>query len=487
MRAAPLACLAAATAAVLAAAPPARAGDAAAGRALGAHLPAVEAVAARVDVTDPEGAQALYDAARDMEEALRRAAPVSAACRPRHAAGLAYARARVRQAEAMDRPVPRSAAPAARAARAAHARLAGAGGRCAGAGRGAPQAGTLAPGGGEATFGAVAAAGLPASARRARVLVDGAPVAAVPVRAGRARARLRVAPGHHDLRLEARDARGRVVVRLRADGVVMLPPSAGRAAGRVVTDAAAARRLHALATGAPGVVALWGQHLGSGRAAGAGADARFPAASTVKLGLLVAAARAGIERRGLGHDARQIARWSSNLATNRMLARLGGSRAGGAALAQATLARMGASRSTFPGGYIAGTALGTPPAVSARVTTARDLARVLSVLHGAAVGDPAARRATGLGPRAARTLIGMLAAAEQTGDNRSLVRAGLPAGTVVAEKKGWLRAAHHGAALVYAADGPRVVVVLTWAPGGAPLARARGLGAGTLEVTLGLR
>jgi beta-lactamase class A len=174
-----------------------------------------------------------------------------------------------------------------------------------------------------------------------------------------------------------------------------------------------------------------------------------------------------------------MATWSSNLATNRLLERLGDG------AAREGLAALGMRSSTFPGGYIVGTELqpalpaggapDPPPPVSDRVTTARDLARGLYALHVAAAGSAAARRETGLTSRSARLALGLLLASEQAGDNRSLVAGALPPGTPVAQKNGWLRAARHGAALIYDAAAPRIVVVLTYRASGASRARAAAL------------
>jgi beta-lactamase class A len=174
-----------------------------------------------------------------------------------------------------------------------------------------------------------------------------------------------------------------------------------------------------------------------------------------------------------------MATWSSNLATNRLLDRLG------EGVAREGLARLGMRSSTFPGGFIVGTELqpalpaggapDPPPAVSRRVTTARDLARGLYALHAAAAGRAAAGRETGLTARSARLALGLLLASEQDGDNRSLVAGALAPGTPVAQKNGWLRAARHGAALVYDAAGPRIVVVLTYRASGVSRAQAAAL------------
>ena len=64
--------------------------------------PAAEALGARA--TTGESAQDAYDAARDLQEAVRRAAPVSAACRPLAGALARAAAGRVLQTEGIDRP-----------------------------------------------------------------------------------------------------------------------------------------------------------------------------------------------------------------------------------------------------------------------------------------------------------------------------------------------------------------------------------------------
>jgi hypothetical protein len=53
----------------------------------------------------------------------------------------------------------------------------------------------------------------------------------------------------------------------------------------------------------------------------------------------------------------------------------------------------------------------------------------------------------------------------------------VPRGTPVAQKNGWLRAARHGAALVYGPGGPRIVVLMAYRSGGLTRARAAALGA----------
>jgi hypothetical protein len=242
-----------------------------------------------------------------------------------------------------------------------------------------------------------------------------------------------------------------------------LPPLVAAAPVRA-TDARLAARFAALGSGFPGYAAIWTHDLRTGRVAGWNTDARFPAASTVKLGVLLAtlARLRHPERSPLDYDLRALAGWSSNLAANRLLERWG------VGAVQGALRRAGAWRSTYPQGYRVGTAradvVRQPPLVSARVTTARDLGRLLYVLHAGALGNAPALRATGLGAARSQYAIRLLLASELRGANVGLVRPFVAPGTPVAQKNGWIRDARHTAAIVYARTGPRIVVILTYAP-----------------------
>jgi hypothetical protein len=169
------------------------------------------------------------------------------------------------------------------------------------------------------------------------------------------------------------------------------------------------------------------------------------------------------DRSLLDYDLRAMTGWSSNLATNRLVARFG------ATAAQAALRRAGAHRSTFPQGYRVGTARSDvrdqPPLVSGRVTTARDLGRVLYVLHGCALGNVPALLATGLDRARCGYGLRLLMASELRGNNIGLIRPFVPPRVPVAQKNGWLHDARHTAAIVYGSGGPKIVVVLTYASG----------------------
>jgi beta-lactamase class A len=213
----------------------------------------------------------------------------------------------------------------------------------------------------------------------------------------------------------------------------------------------------------PGYAAIWVHDLFSGATASWNADARFPAASTVKLGVLLAVLQRlrRPERSTLDYELRALTAWSSNLATNLLVRRFG------TTAVQAALRRAGAYRSTFPQGYRVGTARAEvqdqPPLVSARVTTARDLGRILYVIHGCALRNAAAVRATGLDPRRCGYALRLLLGSEPRGNNVGLVRPFVSSRTPVAQKNGWLHDARHTAAIVYLPEGPKIVVVLTYA------------------------
>jgi beta-lactamase class A len=254
-----------------------------------------------------------------------------------------------------------------------------------------------------------------------------------------------------------------------------LPPGSMRARAAVVTDAGLERRLAALGRGYGGWAAFWVHDLVTGRAAGWNSDARFPAASTVKVALLAAALRAievSPERSPHWYDLRQLSGWSSNLAANRLLAWLGTERVA------AALRGLGMWSSTYPGPYRAGTARADtpkpPPLRTWRYTTARDLGRALYALQAAASGNRYQQRLTGLSRGRARLALELLLASWTAGDNAGLVKPFVGT-TPVAQKNGWISDARLTAAIVYAKSGPKIVVVLAYRPN-LPYREAQSLG-----------
>jgi beta-lactamase class A len=278
----------------------------------------------------------------------------------------------------------------------------------------------------------------------------------------------RVSTGLRPLRTELLAAGRRRVARaealdrdpgFRSAGPIAPLPGVGPGREPRRADPALARRLAAAAAGTNGAVGIWVHELGSGRYAGYAADTRFAAASTVKLGALVAALRASPspERSAWWYDVRQIGLWSSNLAANRIYARLG------SAAVEDGLRRLGMWSSTYPGPYRATTAW-RPPGPHTRVTTARDLGRALHRLHAAAHGSPAALAQLGLTRRQAVLALRVLASAQPVADNGGLLRPWL-AGATVAEKNGWLTDTRTSASIVYRGGRATIVVVEAYRPG----------------------
>jgi beta-lactamase class A len=246
-------------------------------------------------------------------------------------------------------------------------------------------------------------------------------------------------------------------------------PGIGPGVGPRRPDPALARRLAAAAATANGAVGIWVQELGSGRFAAHQADSRFAAASTVKLGALVAALAAAPrpERSRWWYDVRQIGFWSSNLAANRIAQQLGYPAVAGG------LRRLGMTSSTYPGPYRATTGY-RPPGPHTRVTTARDLGRALHRLHAAAHGNAVALNRLGLTLQQAIAALRVLASAQPVRDNAGLLRPWL-AGATVAEKNGWLSDTRTTAAIVYRGGRATIVVVELYRPG-VTAAEARRLG-----------
>ena len=442
-------------------APEARAGDAELLRAVQRELPRAERAS---------GVQAQYDSARDLEVAVGAAEPVSHGCESLRRATLAFARGRIEVAEGVDRLRDALVATGDGRAKQARSRLARLGRTCrVGTPSRRDPATELTPRSYAVSFGSVVAPFDGPSVLRANGRIVG--------RSSTGRFRPRLPAGRYDL--EVRGTRGRVA---RSTAVWLLPPSQARAHVPLAANAELRSKLAAVGTAFSGIAAFSVHDLVTGRTAGWNADARFPAASTVKLGVIVAT----IERLGTGPrvlpDLRAIAAWSSNLAANRLVSLLGGRER-----VQAALRRLGASSSSYPGPYRVGTSrsdvIRQPPVVSFRLTTAADLTRVMASLHAAATGDRSALRRSGLDVGEARLAVGMLLASERNGDNAGLLRGALPT-TPIAQKQGWISSARHTTAVVYGPRGPVAVTILLYKPN-LTLREAQAVGASVVRV-LGL-
>jgi hypothetical protein len=340
----------------------------------------------------------------------------------------------------------------------------------------------------EAFFGVVTARA-PAVATDADLFAGNRLVVSGPVAGRTARFRPTLASGRYDLRVRFRAGK-RILRRDGSRKVWLLPASARQARRERTRDAEVSAALGRLGRSFSGYAGIWAHDLRSGRTAGWNADTSFPAASTVKLGVLVAALdRFGADERSPAwREIRDVATWSSNLASNRLLVMLGGSEARGARIVQNTLHRLGATQSTFTGNYELDTVrLGdTPrplPILTHRRTTAHDLGRILFELHAAALGNGLSLRRTGLTRHEARVALGLLLSTDPRGDNAGLFRPALPRSLPLAQKQGWTTKLRHSAAIVYLPAGPLIVVVLTYRPDLRPQ-ESRALGARTIRLLL---
>jgi hypothetical protein len=279
---------------------------------------------------------------------------------------------------------------------------------------------------------------------------------------------------------------GSVVGSAVAHRAWLLHPSAGQAIPERRRNARLAAKLGALGRAYSGYAALWVHDLHTGRTAGWNSDTSFPAASIAKLAVLIAALdRFGPrpERSAAWADIRALATWSSNLATNRLLVRLGGSEWAGSRVAQRVLDRIGATASTFTGPYELNTYADSDsprplPILTYRRTTAHDVGRILYALHAAALGRPEAARRTRLSRHEARVGLALLLSSSRIGDNAGILRPPGPA----AQKHGWTTTVRHTAAIVYGRDGPTIVVVLTFRPDEVRLRDSVALGGRVLKL-----
>jgi len=205
-------------------------------------------------------------------------------------------------------------------------------------------------------------------------------------------------------------------------------------------------------------------HAWDGTAAAYNAGARFEAASTLKLPLMLLALALHDGELSLSEHWQAmtaVTTFSDNEAANLLLLQTGGSHEGGAARMVELMRSLGLRDSYMYGGYLTGG--GGPPLLSIvdqppsafKHTTAGDMARLAGYLAGAAAGGgPLVRR--GVDPHEARQLLYLMVHAQDAG----LVRDG--AGSLpVAHKVGWLQDTNNDVAIIYTFRGPVVVAILT--------------------------
>lgn len=319
----------------------------------------------------------------------------------------------------------------------------------------------------------------PVSFGRVAVRV-GSGTSAVQVQSGgRLGARVRVAAGPRRVSLAL--PVGVAPVRVRAIGpggarwsatveVRVLPRSARRA-GRIpgFVDQRLQGDIDRLAAGMPAISGVYVQHLLTGCGASYNADAQFPAASTLKVAILVDAVRRG-RAAGLEPVLDRMVIDSDDVAANSVLADLGGgSTTAGAASVTGTLADLGLSRSLVRRGYLLDSRRPIPIETSASpalftnfITTPFELARLMVAVHRGAVGRGGVAR-LGVGARAARAEL--LARLLDVRD-RTKLAAGLPASVPLAHKTGYNEQVKNDAGIIYLRSGPVAVAAMTWSASG---------------------
>lgn len=306
---------------------------------------------------------------------------------------------------------------------------------------------------------------------RVVVEVDGDQVGVQQV-AGR-RFRLLVSLPQRDVRVRvvAVDAAGnrRSSVVRRVFG---LPAAAAPSPFRGSEDRVLARKVRALARAYPGTAAVFVQDLATGKGAAWNARARFPAASTLKVGIALEVLRVlrgpPPARSWLARRIRQMLVHSDNGASNQLLVWLGGSTTGGAARVNVLLRRLAIDETNLYGGYALGTAsarsiplrVESQPAFGfGKHTTAWDLARLHRYVHLATAGRGLLARVPGFTSSEARYLVYTLAHVRDPG---KLDRFIAGPRVTVAHKAGWISHARHDGGIVYWRGGAFVAVVMTW-------------------------
>jgi beta-lactamase class A len=336
--------------------------------------------------------------------------------------------------------------------------------------------------------------------------VDGRRFRTIELRPGKRRfsiGPLGLPQGDHTISVTARHG-DRVLAGRTIGDVTGLPRVAFQVTRARITDARAQRTLARIHHGGGASTAVWARDLRSGRAASWNAGATFPAASTLKLAILMTSlsrSSGDPTRSGLWPTYRAMILDSSNPAANAVLSSFGGSTSGGSALVESFVARLGATSTIEYGGYEGISSTGPPagrnPSFAAFVrarteippvrtqdqpsyaygkhTTAHDLGVIASSLVAAAAGRGAAA-AEGISAREARVALWLLIHARYPG----LVRPATAA--TVGHKAGWLGDVEHDDAIVFSRHGTIVLAVMTYRSSGVALSTSQAYAAQALGV-----
>ena len=337
----------------------------------------------------------------------------------------------------------------------------------------------------------------PPGTTRLRVLADGHSVRVLRLTSGRRAFLLGpigLPPRDLTLKVEALDG-SRVLASATVEHVFGLPAAAAAVAPPQTIDGAVQHAVAGLPAHTGVASAAWMRDLASGRTAAYNAGAHFPAASTVKLGILLGVlARDSADplRSSSWSLERALVLDSSNRAANELLPR-----AGGAAAVDTLIGSLGATGTFTCCGYLLEpnerrqvteravrrplpptTVVDQPTFPCCKYTTAHDLGTLLvSLMLASTAHGPALR--LGITAREARVALWLLVHSGYPG----LVRPASP--FPVGHKAGWLPDIQHDAALVFTPHGTLVAVFMNYSPGGVSYSRVRDA-AGTV-IRLALR
>ncbi len=349
----------------------------------------------------------------------------------------------------------------------------------------------------QVSFGRIVAE-VPRGTRRVVLLVDGKAVARRTTKERRVTVRYRLPRRDVTLRILAIDADGTRTRSAPVGPILGLPPPAAPrpsgSRGREHGSLARAIKRHARAF--HGTSAVYIRDLATGAGGSWNATARFPAGSTLKVGLALEALRATAGPLAPGSRLRRLLEgtilYSSNRDANALAVAIAGSTGAASARINALMARIGLTDSDMYGGYLledderaarspatVNGLPGNPPRRSPPIplettdqpqlpngkhTTAADLGRLFSAIHLAAGGrGPLIKHYRGeITPAEARHLLFLLTHTQDRGTKLGA----LTRGATVAHKAGWISTARHDAGIVYWKGGAFVAAVMTWNAGG---------------------
>jgi Beta-lactamase enzyme family len=283
----------------------------------------------------------------------------------------------------------------------------------------------------------------------------------------------------------------RVLASTTVDHVFGLPAAAAKVAPPRTINAKVQARLAALPARTGVSSAGWVRDLATGSTAAYNAGAHYPAASTIKLAILLGVlARDDTDpiRSSAWTLERALVLSSSNSAANALIPR-----AGGAAVIDQVASALGATATFTCCGYLleAGeqayavrrrplppaTVVDQPAFPCCKYTTAHDLGTLLVSLTLAASGHgPALRH--GITAREARVAIWLLIHASYPGLVRPAVA--FPVG----HKAGWLPQIQHDAALVFSPRGTLVAVFMNYSSRGVSYDRTRAAAGDVVQLAL---